>query len=114
MEFKELTLEINAPDSVISKTLKVNATTEYGEPQIYIDLSDGTSVVITQERNGLRERDWYFTVKQYCSKEDKETGKYEVSLGVVSSFRYANIEQLTSGLSIFMKKVYSNNITILD
>ena len=95
-------------------TLCKNSETEYGEPQIWISFSDGTSLEITHETNGLRERDQFISMRHNCNEDDFENEVYKDTNGIISSFVYANVLHLIDGISIFLTNMYKKNITIME
>lgn len=103
---------IEIPLSHETQMIQVNSHTKYNEPQIWITFSDNTRLEITQEQNGLKEYDWYYTVRHHCTKEDFNAGKYEKTLGVMSSFKYATEKDLIDGLKIFFHNMTEKGIHI--
>lgn len=65
------------------KAFEPNSETEYGEPQLWLYLSDGTSIEITQEQEGIPEEDYYFSVRHHCNDEDFDNGIYHGTCGVI-------------------------------
>lgn len=84
------------------RTFSVNSHTEYGEPQIWIDFSDGTGLEITHKTFGLKEKDWYYTMRHLTERNNPE--KYDAAL---ASFVYGDYNDLCRGLSIFLNNKYS-------
>lgn len=91
-----------------------NSETEYGEPQIWIPFSDGTSLEITHETNGLKERERFISMRHHCSEEDFENKKYASTMGVIASFMYAKVSHLETGLAIFLTNMAKKDITIVE
>ena len=89
-----------------------NGETEYGEPQIWIPFTDGTSLEITHETNGLKEREQFISMRHNCNEEDCDNGVYADTMGVIASFQYASVEHLKAGLAIFLTNMAKNGIMI--
>ena len=60
-----------------------NSETEYGEPQHWHYLPDGTSIEVCLEQEGLPESGWYYTMRQHCSEEDFENETYRGTCGII-------------------------------
>ena len=74
------------PELVISDyVVFFDTETEYGEPQAWIYLKDGTSLEITHEEHGLTLKDQYFSVRHHCSEEDFERDLYHSTMGVIET-----------------------------
>lgn len=58
--------------------------TEYGEPQIWIYLNDGTSIEITHEEYGLDKSEQYYSARLHCSESDFENDMYHSTMGVIA------------------------------
>jgi len=61
-----------------------NSETELGEPQIWLYLSDGTSIEVTQEQDGLAEKDYFFSVRHHCSDDDFDNDLYHSTCGEIN------------------------------
>lgn len=95
------------------QTFRVNSHTEYGEPQIWISFSDGTSLEITHETNELKPKDYFYTMRHHCSENDFDNDKYSDTIGIINSFKYSTLDDLKKGLCIFLNKMAQNDISII-
>jgi len=57
--------------------------TEYGEPQAWVYLKDGSSIETTHEEYGLEPNEQYFSLRHHCSEEDFENDVYLSTMGVI-------------------------------
>lgn len=65
------------------KSLAFDWETEYGEPQAWIYLKNGTSIEVTHEENGLKPEEQYFSARIHCSDEDFENDVYHSTMGII-------------------------------
>lgn len=77
------------------------------EPQIFLDMSDGTYLEITHVSHNLRPYDCYYTAKHYCTDEDAIAKKYYATANTISSFRYAKLNELGTGLQWYLNKIFT-------
>ena len=80
-----------------------NDYTEYGEPQLWLYLSDGTSIEVTQEQEGLKEEEYYFSVRHHCSDEDYDNGFYKSTCGIIDTAVFSNIGDLREYLRAMLR-----------
>ena len=57
--------------------------TEYGEPQAFLDLSNGRTLEVTHEEYGLPEEKQYYSWRVNCSDEEFEDDAYHSTCGVI-------------------------------
>ena len=63
-----------------------NSETEYGEPQLWVNLPKGRSLEITHEEYGLKKTDMYFSARLHCSDEEFDRGMYHATCGVLDTW----------------------------
>ena len=51
-------------------------------------MSDGTSIEITQEQEGLKEDDYLFSVRHHCNDKDYDNDVYHGTCGVIDQFYF--------------------------
>lgn len=68
----------------------------FGEPQAWIELSDGRSVEITEERDMLPKDAYYYSIRLHCSNDEFDNDDFHGTCGVVESLNSSdkNIEEL--------------------
>lgn len=78
----------------MSSKVNFNTETEYGEPQAWVDLDDGTSIEITHEEYGLSEDNQFFSARHHCSDEDFENDVYHSTMGVIDFIISNNLDDI--------------------
>lgn len=68
---------------VSGRPLEFDWETEYGEPQTWIYLNNGTSIEVTHEEMGLRPEEQYFSARIHCSDEDFDNDVYHSTIGII-------------------------------
>ena len=96
------------------KTFRPNSETEYGEPQIWIYMSDGTSVEVCYEQYGLETSDFFFSVRRHCSDEDFDSDKYRGTMGIMEHYTYNTRDDLERGLGIFLQTLSGKGVAISE
>lgn len=61
-------------------------TTSYGEPQAWVSLSNGRSIEVTLEQEGLAEPEYYYSVRLHCSEREYENNDYYSTNGVIDQY----------------------------
>lgn len=80
---------------MINDNLPYQTETEYGEPQIYLDLPNGRYLEITKEQYGLETKDEFYSIRYNCNNSEFENGVYKNSCGIISIWYTEDIETTT-------------------
>lgn len=80
-----------------SVTLDSNTQTEYGENQIWIPLSDGSSLELTEECDG--DAPLFYSLRLHVSSEELDNGACDSTNGVALSLAYDTIPELEKELA---------------
>lgn len=95
-------------------TLHDNFENGNGERQIFLNMSDQTTLCVTHVTHNLEPYNAYYTVKHYANQADIIAKKYRTTNNEKCSFAYATIDQLTAGLNRYLNKILKeNNVSIL-
>ena len=84
---------------------KEGNATDYGEPQVFIELKNGRSIEITLEQYELPEDEYYYSVRLHCSRREYENNQYQSTCGVIVQYATTNnsIEKIKSLLITALK-----------
>lgn len=95
-----------------TQTFEVNSHTPYGEPQIWIQLSNDTALEITDETDTKNNKPLY-SMLHHCSSDDFDNNKYATTMGIITTNAYSTIPDLEDGLSKFLENMAIQNIHII-
>ena len=113
IDLNRVNIAFTKPDGETAiENFSKNGETEYGEPQIWIPLSDGTSLEITHEMNGLKPSMQFITMRHHCNESDFDEATYGDTNGIIASFKYADNKQLCNGLTIFLTNMSKKGICV--
>lgn len=106
-EMPVLTVDVTVDD----KHLRLTPTRRSydDEPQVFLDMSDGTYLEITHVSHNRRPYNCYYTVKHYCTDEDAIAKKYYATAHAIASFRYAKLDELNTGLQWYLNKIFNTS-----
>lgn len=94
------------------KTFEPNSETEYGEPQLWLYLSDGTSIEITYEQEGLPEEEYHFYVRHHCSDKDFDNDVYHGTCGVIDQAFFDELCCVQECLKITLAALSSASVVL--
>lgn len=63
-----------------------NDETEYGEPQAWYHLADGTSLEVCHEENGIAKARQYYSLRRHCTEQDFDDDVYADTCGVIEQY----------------------------
>ena len=111
-DFENMDISILAADTPIR--LQVNDETAFGEPSIWLSLSDDTSIEITHEEESLSEDKQFFSIRRHCSEADFDAGKYKKTVGCIEQIVTTNsdINELITTLSEYFTELAKKRIHI--
>lgn len=111
-DFDNMDISISAAGTPIR--LQVNDETAFGEPAIWLGLSDDTSVEITHEEESLREDKQFFSIRRHCSEADFDAGEYKKTVGCIEQIATtdSNINDLIATLSEYFTDLAKKEIYI--
>lgn len=111
-DFENMDICISAADTPIR--LQINDETAFGEPAIWLSLSDDTSVEITHEEESLSEDKQFFSIRRHCSEADFDAGKYKQTVGCIEQIATTNsdINDLITTLSEYFTELAKKGIHI--
>lgn len=73
-------------NDIKSQIIERKNTTSYGEPQAWVSLSNGRSIEVTLEQQGLAESEYYYSVRLHCSEREYENNDYHSTNGVIDQY----------------------------
>lgn len=76
--------------NVMNQMMKNESETALGEPQYWIYLTDGRSIEITLESDGLAVEDQYYSIRLHCSDTDFDNDTYHSTCGVIDQYATEN------------------------
>ena len=83
--------------------------TGYGEPQAWLALDNGRSLEIVEEREGLEEKDYFYSCRVHCSEQEFDNGEFRGTCGILDTFNTGSLEkrQLEDIVKIGFKSGYT-------
>lgn len=111
IENRKLCLHVTVDNKPV--TLQKNWTNGNGEAQIFIYMSDLTSLCVTHVTHNLRPYNAYYTVKHHANEADVIAQKYRATNHEKCSFTYPTLEQLEAGLTRYLNKIRSEDNVII-
>lgn len=92
------------------KSFKLNAETKYSESQIWLRLSNGASIEITHEQDGIPEEDYFFSFRLHCSNEEKD--KYKETCGVITTSCFDELWEVQECLRFTLEVLKSAGVVL--
>lgn len=94
--------------------LQFTDETALGEPVAWIYLSDGTSLEICHEEEGLKEDEQFYSIRHHCSDKDFEEDKYHSTMGVIQHMCSMDAGIIAEWLTTLLMEQLKKNITVSD
>lgn len=73
-------------NDINNATFEWNSETEYGEPQAWYYLKDGTTIEVCHEEYGIERDKQFYSLRRHCSEEDFENDVYRDTCGVIEEY----------------------------
>lgn len=96
----------------IERELKINLTeTEYGEPQSWIYLQSGRCIEVTHEQYGLKQEEYFFSIRLHCSNEEFDNDDYQSTCGIIDTCNTSLQKEIIKNIKNILKN-YNEKIQI--
>lgn len=92
---------------------RIKPITEYtdkNEPQIWISLSDRTSLEITLESAGLLPSGYFYSVRHHCSEKEFENNAYAETMGVMATYTAHDMAGLQKTVMVLLTTLATKDI----
>lgn len=82
-------------EDIKSQLIKAKSCIDFGEPQAWIYLSNGRSLEITHEEEGLQLEDQYYSWRVHCSDKEYDNNCFKATNGIIDYVCTYDIEEDT-------------------
>lgn len=83
---------VKAFDDIVNQLQNKENTTSYGEPQAWTELSNGRSIEVVLEQEGLEEKDYYYSVRLHCNEAEYDGHEYHRTNGVIDQYNTGGVK----------------------
>lgn len=81
-----------------------NSETEYGEPQAWYYMQDGTTIEVCYEQEGLSPSNYFYSLRRHCTEKDFENDIFHGTMGVMESYS-GSAEQIAEILNRYLVQI---------
>lgn len=77
---------MNVQEYVAVNLNNETCTTDYGEPQVWVYLTSGRTIEVVHEMEGLKPKEWFYSLRLHCTEEEYENDTYHGTLGIIDQW----------------------------